>query len=1129
MLQYLRRFFVLLAALLPLVAQTPVKKTVFVVHGIAQSYQDMQNLATQLSITLTGVNPNSGFTIAGFGANAAFVVDWGYDFGDCANSHKLTVPTNPFDSGKPCTIDTGARRLAHYIANQNPAGNEVIIVAYSLGGLIARQMIAQDYLSNVSVTQTNNKYYVSTMITLGTPNFGYPYDSSLDYIARNNILVGQMYGDFSRINPGDTQLPYTPTLPPEAGNNGQICETVTSQGYTVRSSQFLCDLNATWSLPTTNRPRKWLAAAGRLSSVTDRRSTNPSDNGGCSVGWWEDGVVCEESALLHTYNQWHPPAYVLGNGSTPVLSILPNYDPQANTLTTIKNSDGSTIPLIGPDEKWHDPSFKFAHTSDFTSWLVFAGSSSNHIPLYNPIPGSGLYETIITDITADAYNVMVTSPVNVSPTSNVYVGQTVTGSYAIQNVSSSNITLANLVLGGRLYGQCPNNVCPDLGPTVTNLTLSPGQIYSFSGSRQITAAGHYDFFVAYQLSNSSSWITAAPTSSGVANLRSIDVVAAPTFTLSPSTQSKPVVAGQSVSADISLQSQNSFAGSPSVGLWCEPTCPAGFTYSYPTGAQSLAANASLPLRVTFSTNTSATPGVYNYEYRATLGSTAVVAKIAITVTSPASTTPTMVFSPATQSKSVVVGQSVYADLTLQSQNGFTGNPSLGLWCMQSTCPAGFTYSYLNGSGTLLPANGSIPARITFNTTSGAVPGTYNYEYRASLSGITAVAKIAVTVSSPPATAFSVTAASSVNLPQVTANSLNVTVTNNSATAGTIVNIADYILASAWPTGLNDNFPASVTMPAIGQSATFALKLAASSVLAVTSYPMQIQSSISGLTVYANYTLNVTANTPTAVTVYSNPLPIPTSSYTWSLSSWQSFGPGWVMIPDLFVAGNHYTYGHPEQYIQALQQIKSWGASGSLDTYISQFQSALPYWPPYTVVAPSGPSTLTGYCTVNGSTMAQSFSTGSNIVWNANISGGIDPKNFNWSGFGASIGNYQSVVLVPNAAASYNSVSVIVRDSGNPLQQLSLACPAVTVIASQSLGCGCSLNPNPINLGSGSTISASCVGGTGSYLFLLPGSSIYTGTGSALMSPTTRGVQTYTITGKDSSGNTASGFCSLSVN
>jgi hypothetical protein len=101
----------------------------------------------------------------------------------------------------------------------------------------------------------------------------------------------------------------------------------------------------------------------------------------------------------------------------------------------------------------------------------------------------------------------------------------------------------------------------------------------------------------------------------------------------------------------------------------------------------------------------------------------------------------------------------------------------------------------------------------------------------------------------------------------------------------------------------------------------------------------------------------------AVTVYSNPLPSPGSgSWTWSISAWSSSATGiWITQPVLAFAGVNYTYSHPEQYVLALQQIQNWGATGPIALMISQLQSALPYWPPYTIVPSAySPPTISSY-------------------------------------------------------------------------------------------------------------------------------------------------------------------------
>jgi len=125
-----------------------------------------------------------------------------------------------------------------------------------------------------------------------------------------------------------------------------------------------------------------------------------------------------------------------------------------------------------------------------------------------------------------------------------------------------------------------------------------------------------------------------------------------------------------------------------------------------------------------------------------------------------------------------------------------------------------------------------------------------------------------------------------------------------------------------------------------------------------------------------------------VTVYANPLPVPPAgvSWAWQLSSWQSSGAAWIIQPVLTFYGLNYTFNHPAAYIEALKEIQDLGASGPLDLFISQFQSVLPSWPPYTVVnlGPSAP-TVSGYYWNN--------TPQNRVLFSGNISGtGFVPGN-----------------------------------------------------------------------------------------------------------------------------------------
>lgn len=214
----------------------PIPKTVFLIHGIRQGSGDMQGLFG----SLTG---NSGVDLT------RFRVDAGFDFSECADTN--------FCSSN-CSISSGAQKLAQYIAKANPPG-DIVLIGFSLGGLIARDMMANNRL-------ILNGRKISALITLGTPNLGYPY-----------TLV-------------DTALFCTPVLK-ELDGNWRSQQSTNS----VVLSPYLLSLTNQWS--SASYPGSgglWLAASGRSCSNPIR--TINSTTGCRDRSPFSDGVVCEDSA-----------------------------------------------------------------------------------------------------------------------------------------------------------------------------------------------------------------------------------------------------------------------------------------------------------------------------------------------------------------------------------------------------------------------------------------------------------------------------------------------------------------------------------------------------------------------------------------------------------------------------------------------------------------------------------------------------------------------------------------------------------------------------------------------------------------------------------------------------------------
>jgi pimeloyl-ACP methyl ester carboxylesterase len=210
--------------------QTP-PVTVVLVHGILQSGGALEPLAKTLRPLLTP---------------GRFTVLSDFNWGRCANPTGLFCDSN-------CTLEEGATELLNYLNTSVPPG-DVIFVGYSMGGLIARQLL---------LTTQFSRNRPLALITLGTPNLGFPY-SPIDALVICSSLGNEMSGDF-RAN----------------GGQGNF-------------SGYLLGLNNTWAASSPALARgQWLAISGTSCK-------NPiALGGGCpDSNVYSDGVVCDVSARL---------------------------------------------------------------------------------------------------------------------------------------------------------------------------------------------------------------------------------------------------------------------------------------------------------------------------------------------------------------------------------------------------------------------------------------------------------------------------------------------------------------------------------------------------------------------------------------------------------------------------------------------------------------------------------------------------------------------------------------------------------------------------------------------------------------------------------------------------------------
>jgi hypothetical protein len=224
---------------------------VFVIHGINQGSSDVQTFATNLDSFVKASQANGNLQ------GRAFTFDPSFDYRSCA--------ANPVVNNPSCSIENGADLLAAKVLPSCNAGNNIVIVAYSMGGLIARDMIANNRQNTAKLCKIN------ALITLGTPNLGYPgtsLDMTLGPFANtaNPYQMNEMTSDFR-------------SQPPQQ----------------VLLSSYLSGLEKQWS-KLTAKPNFWLAGSGSLCQQ-EIRTGDATNTFGCpSYNKSSDGVVCEQSS-----------------------------------------------------------------------------------------------------------------------------------------------------------------------------------------------------------------------------------------------------------------------------------------------------------------------------------------------------------------------------------------------------------------------------------------------------------------------------------------------------------------------------------------------------------------------------------------------------------------------------------------------------------------------------------------------------------------------------------------------------------------------------------------------------------------------------------------------------------------
>jgi uncharacterized protein (TIGR03437 family) len=261
--------------------------SVFLIHGINQSASDMNAFRNTL-LGPGGLNP------------AFYSVDATFDFADCTQNAAC---------GASCTLANGAQRLAQHIINRNPPG-DVVLVGYSLGGLLARDLIANNW-SNIL-----GRYRIR-LVTLAAPLLGYPY-TSFDSLVSCGRLLNEMDGNW-RV-----------TMPPVPQLSG-----------------YLNDIMVKWRNGSFPGAGAWLAASGRFCATGVRGQTGCRD-----ANLRNDGVVCDDSAAYNIETpagtapsrRWQDPSALYAHTSNPFAALIFGCAAQLGVNLTL--SDPPPGPLL---------------------------------------------------------------------------------------------------------------------------------------------------------------------------------------------------------------------------------------------------------------------------------------------------------------------------------------------------------------------------------------------------------------------------------------------------------------------------------------------------------------------------------------------------------------------------------------------------------------------------------------------------------------------------------------------------------------------------------------------------------------------------------------------------------------
>ncbi len=387
--------------------------------------------------------------------------------------------------------------------------------------------------------------------------------------------------------------------------------------------------------------------------------------------------------------------------------------------------------------------------------------------------------TGLLTLTASATAAAGTSTITVTGTSGALV-TTLPLTLSVTSASGFTLSAAPASLSLPQGGSGTSTVSTSTGVS-GKVTLSLSGLPS-GVTAAISASGVITFSAGSSAATGASTITVTGTSGSITKTTTIalTVTAAPTFSIAVSPPSLSIGQGSSGTSSVSVSGQNGFSGKVTVSV---SGIPAGVTGSFSsTGV------------LTLTVGGTAATGASSITVTGTSGSVTKTATIALTITAA----PSFTISANPTSLSVVQGSTGTNNITVATQNSFTGRVVLSA----SGLPSGVTASF-----------GSTNA-MTVTAGSAAAPGTSVITVTGTSGATIRTATVALTVTAAPGFAISMSPMS-LSVARGTTATGNLGVTPQNGFSGKVT-----FTAGTLPAGLSASF-SSTGVLTLSASATAA--------------------------------------------------------------------------------------------------------------------------------------------------------------------------------------------------------------------------------------------------------------------------------------------------------------------